>query len=108
MPGHVLARRRWEALIPRQGIGYVLTLGSARAVESAAASAPGGELLEKLEDWFRSRECEEVWVDTELQNQRAHAFYLRRGYVEVARDFGQVLLKKPLKASSMALPASSR
>jgi len=108
MPGHVLARRRWEALIPRQGIGYVLTLGSARAVERAAASASGAELLGALEAWFVTQECREVWVDTELHNSRAHGFYLRRGYVEVARDYGQVLLKKPLDASSMALQAGSR
>jgi len=108
MPGHVLARRRWEALIPRQGIGYVLTLGSARAVERTAASVSGTELLGALEAWFVTQDCGEAWVDTELQNRRAHGFYLRHGYVEVARDFGQVLLKKPLDASSMALPARSR
>jgi hypothetical protein len=97
MPRHVLARRRWESVIPQVGIGYVLTLGVARSVTPAAITPSGKSILAELEAWFVGQHCDESWVDTELSNQRAHAFYLRVGYVEVARDFGQVLLKKTLR-----------
>jgi GNAT superfamily N-acetyltransferase len=96
MPRHVLARRRWEPLIPHEGIGYVLTLGVASAVVPSARTRRGGELLAELEAWFVSRGASESFVDTELSNQRAHAFYLRGGYRELSRDHGQVLLRKPL------------
>jgi len=93
-PRHVLARRRWESLIPPAEIGYVLTLGVARSVVPTANTPPGRSILAELEAWFVDERCVESWVDTELSNHRAHAFYLRAGYVEVTRDFGQVLLKK--------------
>ncbi len=96
MPQHVLARRRWEGLIPRQGIGYVLTLGVASAVVKGTPTRRGSELLAELERFFAERGCRESFTDTELSNERAHAFYMRAGYLEVSRDFGQVLLRKPL------------
>jgi hypothetical protein len=99
MPGHVLARRRWETLIPREGVGYVLTLGSASAVLPEGQTVRGAVVLEELESWFAAQGSRASWVDTELSNQRAHAFYLRRGYLEVSRDFGQVLLQKPLASA---------
>jgi len=102
MPGHVLARRRWEHAIPEQGIGYVLTLGAASALIPAAQTVRGSAVLEELESWFAARGCTASWVDTELSNKRAHAFYARRGYLEVSRDFGQVLLHKPLAAAKSA------
>ncbi|MFZ5891992.1 MAG: GNAT family N-acetyltransferase [Myxococcota bacterium] len=96
MPLHVLSRRRFEHTIPDSAIGYVLTLGSASAVVPGCNAPRGSEILAELEDWFAARGARESWVDTELSNSRAHAFYLRKGYSEVARAFGQVLLKKPL------------
>jgi len=54
--------------------------------------------LAELEGWFISQGCSHGFVDTELSNRRAHAFYLRAGYLEVSRDHGQVLLQKPLLA----------
>lgn len=96
MPLHVLARRRWEKVIPTAGIGYVLTLGVARAVVPSASPVRGATILMELEDWFKKAGCSESWVDTELSNQRALAFYARVGYLEVRRDFGQCLLKKKL------------
>ena len=98
MPRHVLARRRWERLIPHEGVGYILTLGVASAVVPAARTRRGSELLAELEGWFISQGCSHGFVDTELSNRRAHAFYLRAGYLEVSRDHGQVLLQKPLLA----------
>jgi GNAT superfamily N-acetyltransferase len=98
MPRHVLARRRWESLIPHEGIGYLLTLGVARAVVPSARTRRGSELLAELEAWFTSQGCRESFVDTELSNVRAHAFYLRAGYLELSRDHGQVLLRKVLLA----------
>lgn len=98
MPRHLLARRRWESLIPPHGIGYVLTLGVARAVVAGAHTRRGGELLSDLEEWFASKGCTQSFVDTEISNARAHAFYLRQGYLERSRDHGQVLLSKPLPA----------
>jgi len=95
MPRHVLARRRWEPLIPHERIGYVLTLGVASAVVEANTRR-GSALLADLERWFASRGAVGSFVDTELSNQRAHAFYMRAGYAEVSRDYGQVLLQKPL------------
>jgi hypothetical protein len=104
MPSHLLARRRWESAIPHEGIGYVLTLGAARAVIPSSQTLRGSVVLDELEIWFAEQGCRASWVDTELSNERAHAFYLRRGYLEVSRDFGQVLLQKPLgSASSVAL-----
>jgi len=96
MPLHVLSRRRFEGHIPHGGIGYVLTLGSSSAVVPGALAPRGAEVLGELEAWFASRGARESWVDTELSNSRAHAFYVRRGYGEVSRAFGQVLLRKPL------------
>ena len=96
MPRHVFARRRWEDVIPTTGIGYVLTLGAARAVVPSASPVRGASILMELEDWFKKTGCSESWVDTELSNQRALAFYTRVGYLEVRRDFGQCLLKKKL------------
>lgn len=93
-PQHVLARRNWEQLIPLASIGYVLTLGTARAVASNPNAPRGASLLSELESWFRTQGCEASFTDTELANERAHAFYLRAGYEEVSRDFGQVLLQK--------------
>lgn len=98
MPRHLLARRSWEPLIPHEGIGYVLTLGVASAVVSSARTRRGSELLAELEAWFLSQGCSASFVDTELSNQRAHAFYLRTGYLELSRDHGQVLLRKSLLA----------
>ena len=102
MPGHVLARRRWESIIPHEGIGYVLTLGAAGAIIPSAQTVRGSAVLEELESWFAVQGSKASWVDTELSNQRAHAFYQRRGYLEVARDFGQVLLHKPLGSAASA------
>ena len=99
MPGHVLARRRWESAIPHEGIGYVLTLGAARAILPGSDTVRGSVVLAELEAWFAARGCQASWVDTELSNQRAHGFYLRQGYQEVSRDYGQVLLQKPLPGS---------
>ena len=96
MPSHLLARRKWESLIPQLEIGYVLTLGTARSLLPRSSAARGSVVLAALEAWFRARGCVASWVDTELSNQRAHGFYLRRGYEEVSRDFGQVLLKKSI------------
>ena len=98
MPRHVLARRRWESLIPLQGIGYILTLGVTRALMPSARTRRGSELLADLEAWFLSQGCSASFVDTELSNRRAHAFYVREGYLELSRDYGQVLLQKPLRA----------
>jgi GNAT superfamily N-acetyltransferase len=100
MPSHLLARRRWESAIPHEGIGYVLTLGAARAVIPSSQTLRGSAVLAELEAWFAEQGCRASWVDTELSNERAHAFYLRRGYLEVSRDFGQVLLYKPLGSAS--------
>ncbi|MGC4087320.1 MAG: GNAT family N-acetyltransferase [Polyangiaceae bacterium] len=97
MPLHVMSRRSFEQAIPQGGIGYVLTLGSASAVVPGCGAPRGAELLQELEAWFAAQGAKESWVDTELSNARAHAFYLRQGYVEVARAFSQVLLKKPLR-----------
>ena len=98
MPGHVLARRRWESAIPREGIGYVLTLGAARAILPGSDTVRGSAVLRELESWFAAQGCHSSWVDTELSNQRAHGFYLHQGYQEVSRDYGQVLLQKPLSS----------
>lgn len=96
MPLHVLARRRWEGLIPHEGIGYLLTLGVASALVPTSNTRRGAALLNELEAWFVAQGCSASFTDTELSNVRAHSFYLRRGYLEVSRDFGQVLLQKPL------------
>lgn len=100
MPAHVLARRRWEALIPHERIGYILTLGVASAVIETTHTRRGSALLADLERWFSAQGASASFVDTELSNQRAHAFYGRAGYVEVSRDYGQVLLQKPLHGVS--------
>jgi len=52
MPMHVLARRRWESVIPTAGIGYVLTLGAAASVIRGAGGARGADVLAELERWF--------------------------------------------------------
>ncbi|HEX2673955.1 MAG TPA: hypothetical protein VHM25_23930, partial [Polyangiaceae bacterium] len=51
-PTHVLARRRWESLIPHDRIGYVLTLGVASAVVEGSNTRRGAALLADLERWF--------------------------------------------------------
>jgi len=96
MPKHVLARRRWESLIPHQSIGYILTLGVASAVVPSVQTRRGRAVLADLESWFANQGCGASFVDTELSNRRAHAFYLRAGYLEISQDYGQVLLRKAL------------
>jgi len=95
-PQHLLARRSWESLIPHEGIGYVLTLGVASAVVPSARTRRGNELLAELEAWFREQGCSASFVDTELSNRRALAFYVRSGYLELSRSYGQLLLRKAL------------
>ena len=56
-PGHVLARRRWESAIPREGIGYVLTLGAARAILPGSDTVRGSVVLAELESWFVAQGC---------------------------------------------------
>ena len=96
MPMHILSRRRWEHVIPRREIGYVLTIGVAAAVTGERSGVSGRDVLAELERWFVEHACRESWVDTELDNGRAINFYQRNGYREVSRAFGQVLLKKSL------------
>ena len=96
MPKHLLARRRWESLIPHEGIGYVLTLGVASAVVPSVRTRRGRDILADMEAWFAKQGCSASFVDTELSNRRAHEFYLRAGYLELSRDHGQVLLRKAL------------
>ncbi len=92
-PFHVLARLRWERTIPREGAGYILTIG-------ATPESPfrGGDVLRALEAELAARGMREIWVDTERSNERAVRFYVRNGYEMVSTWFGQVLLKKALPA----------
>ena len=97
-PMHVLARRRWESVIPTTGIGYVLTLGSTASATGQRGGVRGHDVLAELEAWFTARGALESWVDTEQSNDRALEFYRRCGYAEVSRTCGQVLLKKTLSS----------
>ncbi len=93
-PRHLLARRRWEPVIPAQRVGYVLTLGVRR--DDRGDGPRGRLLLDELERRFHDRGAAEAWVDTEATNERALAFYGRAGYERVRTDAGQVLLRKVL------------
>jgi hypothetical protein len=93
-PAHLWSRRRWESAIPRQAIGYVLTLGARRAADGAGPR--GSALLDELERRFVARGARESWVDTEASNVRALAFYRRTGYEVQRSDAGQILLRKVL------------
>jgi ribosomal protein S18 acetylase RimI-like enzyme len=93
---HLVARRAWERTIPKQGVGYVLTLGTSSSFEARSGALPGKSVLAELERWFVSKGVSESWVDTECANERALEFYRKRGYREVRRTFGHALLCKSL------------
>jgi len=42
----------------------------------------GSALIERMEDFFRSRGCSAVWVECFAPNSVAHAFYGARGYAD--------------------------
>ncbi len=88
-PSHLAARVAWDRTIPREGAGYVLTLGAARR-----SRVRGAQVLHALERELAVRGATAFWVDTEGSNGRALAFYARNGYEVVSRRFGQVLLRK--------------
>lgn len=96
-PLHLLARWAWERVIPREGIGYVLTLGV-----TEGSPVRGAELLGALERALVERGAREVWVDTERSNGRAVAFYARHGYEIASARFGQVLLRKQVRGEGAA------
>lgn len=94
-PGHLLAARAFDALVPAEGAGYVLTIG-------AAPGAPlrGWQALAALEAGLRARGAGEVWVDTEADNAAARRLYERAGYRLAAERHGQVLLRRPAGAAA--------
>jgi len=53
----------------------------------------GELLLQEVENWGRSRGCAQVLVRSNVIRERAHQFYLRRGFHETKR---QVILYKSL------------
>ena len=91
-PSHLLSRRAWESQIPRQYIGYILTIGVQHSTE--APPEAGAKILTYLETRFRQAGCIEAWVDTEDKNQRAVRFYKKHGYELVSRRFGHCLFRK--------------
>jgi ribosomal protein S18 acetylase RimI-like enzyme len=95
-PRPVLAKSRWNKLLPREGVGYILTIGVAPSSRQNGAPIRGASILNQLEGELAKRGAREVWVDTERSNHRAVAFYQRNAYQIVAHSFGQLLLRKVL------------
>ena len=92
-PRHRLAASAWDRVIPREAVGYVLTIGA-----TPGSPVRGGEVLRALEAELAARGARESWVDTERANARAVEFYRRNGYEVASARFGQVLLTRPLAA----------
>ena len=94
-PFHLLSRLKWEKMIPKQGAGYILTIGvvDRDTPESKGASA---KLINGLEEFFKSKGMKESWVDTEAVNKRARRFYEKHSYIQIAENYFQVLIKKSL------------
>jgi hypothetical protein len=90
-PGHLMARRSWERIIPRVHAGYILTIGV-----TTGSPVRGAEMLRVLERAFAARGGVECWVDTERSNTKGVGFYLRHGYAVASECFGQVLLRRRL------------
>jgi len=88
--------RSWGGLIRRKGIGYILTMGVTDGARTMNPLMRGRRLLAVMEDWFRMSGASESWVDTEIRNTVAVAFYTRMGYKVVSEKWGQVLLRKRL------------
>lgn len=95
-PLHIIAGKIWKRLIPAKGAGYILTVGVTEEVKKKDPLINGKNLVLLIEQWFRDLDIKESWVDTEVKNRKAIAFYLSLGYKEVNRSFGQVLFKKAL------------
>ncbi len=89
-PWHLASRLDWERIIPREGAGYVLTLGA-----TPGSAVRGRAILASLEEELVAGGAQELWVDTEASNERALTLYARAGYAVRARRLGQVLLSKP-------------
>ncbi len=94
-PTHLLAQWRWRHCIPQAGSGYILTIGTDPTFIGDKKIA-GRMLLAELEAFFRERDCQQVWVDTESSNRRAIDFYLKNLYTIVREDHGHALLSKIL------------
>ncbi len=95
-PRHLLVRKLWDSVIPREGVGYILTIGVTREAREIGVDWSGSSLLGELEDWFRAHGVAESWVDTERSNVTAVKFYQKMEYEEVSETYGNVLMKKML------------
>lgn len=93
-PAHLLAARAFDACLPSEGAGYVLTIGA-----TPGAPLRGWQALAALEAGLRARGAGTMWVDTEAGNAAARALYERSGYHLVTQRHGQVLLRRPPAAA---------
>jgi len=95
-PSHILARLKWEKVIPECNTGYLLTIGVNNPVDAVPGMIRGHILHDLYEKWLTGQNIGETWVDTESENTKAVSFYLKLGYQKVSEDFKNVLLKKTL------------
>ncbi|HPO06082.1 MAG TPA: GNAT family N-acetyltransferase [Candidatus Gracilibacteria bacterium] len=48
--------------------------------ENCRGQGLGQKLMEKMEDYFRTQNCDTAWVDVFVPNQSAHHFYQKENY----------------------------
>lgn len=93
-PSHSLARLAWNAMIPDENCGYIMTLGI--LPECRKYGVRGTDLLRYAESILQSLRITNMMVDTEEKNEKALRFYEKNGYQTVREKFGQILMKKEL------------
>lgn len=62
-------------------------LGGLLVDESYRGKGLGGKLMEKVEDWARQKGCQTVSLRSNIIRQKAHRFYLGRGYDQIKTQY---------------------
>jgi hypothetical protein len=98
-PQYILAKKQFDKVLPDSTFGYILTIGTGRAIPGGSGPS-GSSLLAEIERQILARGAFEVWVDTEVSNLRAIEFYKKHGYIVKLTSWGNVLLRKAIHAEN--------
>lgn len=54
---------------------------------AARGQGVGGRLFSAAEDWFKSRNLKDVYLESGKNNHNAHNFFIRRGFMKVSEVY---------------------
>lgn len=54
---------------------------------AARGQGVGGRLFSAAEDWFKSRNLKDVYLESGKNNHNAHDFFIRRGFMKVSEVY---------------------